>query len=175
MGSQALFTDQPDAHIYTEHLAPDIHRWLQENNFLQDYQPQPSLREFMKTAPYIHPMTSTHTPLDMDRWDLFFDHIFHHNSHIDEVRLHFLDRHSLRVFQIVKNIDDEYVSILCTSSVTVPYFSQLLDNTYQPLYYFQHNLYHSQWKTAPRDVLRHFSSYFPAVCTEPVQTRPKSV
>jgi len=175
MGSQALFTDQPDAHVYVEHLAPDILRWLQENNFLLDNHPQPSLREFMKTAPYIHPMTSVLTPLDMDKLDLFFDHIFHHNSHIYEVRLHFLDRHSLRVFQIVKNIDDEYLSILRTPSIVVPYFSQILDNTYEPLYYFQHNLYHTQWKTAPRDVLRNFTSYFPEVCTEPIQTRLNSV
>lgn len=175
MGSQALFTDQPDAHIYVEHLAPDIHRWLQEGNFLQDYNPQPSLQDFMKSAPYIHPMTSTLTPLDMDRWDLFFDHIFQHNCHIDEVRLHFMDRHSLRVFQIVKHIDDEYIRVIRTRSIVVPFFSKILDNTYEPLYYFQHNLYISQWATAPRDVLRHFSSYFPAVCTEPIQTRPNSV
>jgi hypothetical protein len=175
MGSQALFADQPDAHIYVEHLAPDILRWLQENNFLLDNRPQPSLQEFMKTAPYIHPMTYVLTPLDMDTWDLFFDHIFHHNSHIDELRLHFMDRHSLRVFQIVKNIDDEYLSILRTPSIAVPYFSQVLDNTYEPLYYFQHNLYYSDWTTSPRKVLRHFSPYFPAVCTEPIQVRPKSV
>jgi hypothetical protein len=175
MGSQALFTDQPDAHVYTEHLAPDIHRWLQENNFLLDYHPQPSLRDFMKTAPYIHPMTSVLTPLDMDRWDLFFDHIFHHNSHIDEARLHFMDRQSLRLFQIVKNIDDEYVSVIRTSSIAIPYFSQILDSMSEPLYYFQYNLYNAQWKANPRDVLRQFSPYFPAICTEPLQARPKSV
>ena len=175
MGSQALFTDQTDAHIYTENLAPDIRIWLQENNFLLDYNPQPSLRDFMKTAPYIHPMTSVLTPLDMDRWDILFDHIFHYNSHIDEVRLHFMDRQSLRIFQIVKNIDDEYISVIRTASIPVPYFSKILDNTYEPLYYFQHNLYTSQWATSPRDVLRHFSSYFPEVNTQPVHVRPKSV
>jgi hypothetical protein len=175
MGSQALFTDQPDAHIHTENLATDIHRWLQENNFLLDYRPQPSLREFMKTAPYIHPMTSALSPLDMDNWDIFFDHIFEYNPHIDEARLHFMDRHSLRLFQIVKNVNDEYINILRTVSSAPPYFSQVPDASSDPLYYFQYNLYRTHWKIAPRDTLRLFSSYFPAISTTPSQARPKSV
>jgi hypothetical protein len=175
MGSQALFTDQPDAHIYVENLAADIHRWLQENNFLLDYTPQMSLREFMKTAPYIHPMTSTLSPLNMDNWDIFFDHIFEYNPHIDEVRLHFMDRHSLRLFQIVKNVNDEYVSILRTLPTAPPYFSKVPNTASDPLYYFQYNIYCKHWEMSPRDVLHQFSSYFPAVSTEPIHIRPNSV
>ena len=128
MGTQALFTDQPSAMIRIPSLAPDVHTWLQEHNFLLDYRTPISLREFMKTAPYIHPITSSPSPHDMDMWDDFIEHIFEQNASVEEVRLHYLDRDSLRIFQIVKNTNDEYVSILRTDPIPTPYFSPIRSN-----------------------------------------------
>jgi hypothetical protein len=166
MGTQALFTDQPTAKIVVQHLSPDVYTWLQEHNFLLDYRTPITLREFMKTAPYIHPLTSALTAYDMDIWDALFDHIFEQNPTVEEVRIHCLDRASLRIFQIVKNTNDEYVSILRTPPIPTPYFSQVPDSASDSHYYFQYNFYCEHWRTTPRSVLRLFKPYLPPVEAE---------
>ena len=163
MSTQALFTDQPRAMISIPQLAPDVYRWLQERNFLLDYGTPVSLREFMKTAAYTHPITCTPSAYDMDVWDSFCDHIFEYNASVEEVRIHCLDRNALRIFQIVKNTNDEYVSMLRTPEVVEPYFSQVSSTEPDSHYYFQYNVYYEHWRTVPRTVLRLFKPYLPPV------------
>ena len=160
MTSQPLFATPSNARLFLERLSSDLICWMEEHNFLLEKRYSHRLNDFMRTSPYIHPMTSEMTAEELDRWDLFLDHIIEYNGQVDEVRLHFLDRTNLRIYQIVKNADDEYVSILRTDPIATPYFSRVpMPDMTEPRYYFQEAVYRQHWEEAPRAVLRLFTPY----------------
>jgi hypothetical protein len=162
MHTYPIFASPSNACIFVNELDRDLLRWLHEHNFLLGMSGGYYLSEFMTTAPYTHPISWESDKKSLAMWDMFFTHIFNRNRSrrvIHEIRLHFVESTTQRIFQIVKHIHDDKPSIIYTDSAPEPYFtSVVLYGENEIAYHFNRDLYMKHWRLSPECVLSAFKS-----------------